>query len=394
MKARRAALAATDAIVVLDIPLLVRQDGSLGQKEWADLAGIVRGRLRSRCRRRPPGRAPGLRPGRRRGPDRRAGDPGAARRRCRSDHRQQRGSRRARDATRRVLAVDVCAAAASDGGDDAVRVGESTGAKAPSQGRSSVVAMERSDGVPFVMSQPSSSPPAISRTPSRRWRPGSSAATGSRRCSASPGRARAPPSPGPSSRSSGPRWCIAPNKSLAAQLANELREFFPAQPGRVLRQLLRLLPARGVHALERHLHREGLLGQRRDRPAAPRLHLGAADPARHHHRGLGVLHLRPRVARGVRDAAARRAHRRGARPARDPAPARRHAVRPQRHEPRAGQRSGSVATSSRCTPRTRRHVVRIELFGDEIERSPSSIRSPASASTRSTSWWSSRPRTT
>ena len=32
----------------------------------------------------------------------------------------------------------------------------------------------------------------------------------------------------------------------------------PEQPGRVLRQLLRLLPARGVHPVERHLHREGL----------------------------------------------------------------------------------------------------------------------------------------
>lgn len=41
MKARRAALADSDAIVVLDIPLLVRPDGSLGQKEWVELAGIV-----------------------------------------------------------------------------------------------------------------------------------------------------------------------------------------------------------------------------------------------------------------------------------------------------------------------------------------------------------------
>ena len=55
-----------------------------------------------------------------------------------------------------------------------------------------------------------------------------------------------------------PTLVIAPNKSLAAQLANEFREFFPEQPGRVLRLLLRLLPARGLHALERHLHREGL----------------------------------------------------------------------------------------------------------------------------------------
>ena len=43
----------------------------------------------------------------------------------------------------------------------------------------------------------------------------------------------------------------------------------PEQPGRVLRQLLRLLPARGLHPVERHLHREGLVDQRRDRSAAP-----------------------------------------------------------------------------------------------------------------------------
>jgi dephospho-CoA kinase len=41
MKARRAALADSEAVVVLDIPLLVRPDGSLGQKEWAELAGII-----------------------------------------------------------------------------------------------------------------------------------------------------------------------------------------------------------------------------------------------------------------------------------------------------------------------------------------------------------------
>ncbi|MEZ5297924.1 MAG: hypothetical protein R2697_17105 [Ilumatobacteraceae bacterium] len=43
----------------------------------------------------------------------------------------------------------------------------------------------------------------------------------------------------------------------------------PEQPGRVLRVVLRLLPTRGVHPVERHLHREGLLDQRRDRPAPP-----------------------------------------------------------------------------------------------------------------------------
>ncbi len=62
------------------------------------------------------------------------------------------------------------------------------------------------------------------RRPGRR---ASSGVTASRPCWASPAAARAPPSPGPSSRCSGPTLVIAPNKSLAAQLANEFREFFP-----------------------------------------------------------------------------------------------------------------------------------------------------------------------
>ena len=128
----------------------------------------------------------------------------------------------------------------------------------------------------------------------------------------------------------------------------------PRQPGRVLRQLLRLLPARGLHRLERHLHREGLVGQRRDRPAAPLGHGGAAHPARRHRRGLGVVHLRPRLARGVPENVLYQLGRRRDRPAGVPAPARRHAVRAQRHEPRAGASSGCGATPSRCTPPTTR----------------------------------------
>ena len=53
----------------------------------------------------------------------------------------------------------------------------------------------------------------------------------------------------------------------------------PREPGRVLRVLLRLLPARGLHPVERHLHREGLEHQRRDRPPAPQRHVGPPRPA-------------------------------------------------------------------------------------------------------------------
>ena len=116
----------------------------------------------------------------------------------------------------------------------------------------------------------------------------------------------------------------------------------PRQPGRVLRLLLRLLPARGLHPVERHLHREGLLDQRRDRPAPPLGHLGAADPAGRHRGGrcrciygLGspeeYREPDPRpVEPGER-----------LRPAGHPAPPGRHAVRAQRHEPGARQVPGA-----------------------------------------------------
>ena len=74
----------------------------------------------------------------------------------------------------------------------------------------------------------------------------------------------------------------------------------PEEPGRVLRLLLRLLPARGVHPVDRHVHREGQLDQRRDRPAAPLGHERAAHPPRRDHRRVGLGDLRPRLARDVR----------------------------------------------------------------------------------------------
>ena len=43
-----------------------------------------------------------------------------------------------------------------------------------------------------------------------------------------------------------PGLVIAHNKTLAAQLCNEFQEFFPGERRRVLRLLLRLLPARGL----------------------------------------------------------------------------------------------------------------------------------------------------
>ena len=65
-----------------------------------------------------------------------------------------------------------------------------------------------------------------------------------------------------------PTLVLSHNKTLAAQLYSEFKEFFPHNAVELLRQLLRLLPARGVHSAARHLHREGRLDQRGDRPPA------------------------------------------------------------------------------------------------------------------------------
>ena len=109
----------------------------------------------------------------------------------------------------------------------------------------------------------------------------------------------------------------------------------PGERGRVLRLLLRLLPARGVRPAGRPLHREGLVAERRHRaPAARRDELAAHAPRRRRRR-LRLLHLRARLAGGVAREGADPRGRRRARPRRDAPHADRLAVRPQRHGARA-----------------------------------------------------------
>ena len=74
---------------------------------------------------------------------------------------------------------------------------------------------------------PTSSRPATSPRPSPSWPRGSSAASGSRRCSASPAAGKSATIAWTIEQVQRPTLVIAPNKSLAAQLANEFREFFP-----------------------------------------------------------------------------------------------------------------------------------------------------------------------
>ena len=78
-----------------------------------------------------------------------------------------------------------------------------------------------------------------------------------------------------------------------------VQELLPGQRGRIFRQLLRLLPARGLRAAHRHLYREGILDQRADRPHAPQRDARLARARRRHHRGVGVVHLRHRLGRDL-----------------------------------------------------------------------------------------------
>ena len=71
-------------------------------------------------------------------------------------------------------------------------------------------------------------------------------------------------------------------------------KLLPGELRRVLRLLLRLLPARGLRPADRHVHREGRDPQRGDRQAALVGVEGPLRAARRHHRGVGLLHLRPR----------------------------------------------------------------------------------------------------
>ena len=118
----------------------------------------------------------------------------------------------------------------------------------------------------------------------------------------------------------------------------------PGERRRVLRQLLRLLPAGGVRPVVGYLYRERLLGERRDRPAAALGDLGPPATKGRADRRERVLYLRPGVARAVRRPPLAARARRGRADGLHQAAPRQHAVQPERLLPRA-----------RHIPRARRH---------------------------------------
>ena len=127
-----------------------------------------------------------------------------------------------------------------------------------------------------------------------------------------------------------------PQQDACRAALQRVPRVLPGEQGRVLRLLLRLLPAGGLRPGPGPLHREGLLDQRRDRPPAARRHRRALRPPRRDHRRLGLLHLRDRLAPGLQRKNAALQGRRGNRPRRRAAQAGEDAVPAQR--PGAGAR--------------------------------------------------------
>ncbi len=136
-----------------------------------------------------------------------------------------------------------------------------------------------------------------------------------------------------------------PQQDARGPALQRVPHVLPAERGRVLRLLLRLLPARGLRPVEGPLHREGLGDQPGDRPAAPRRHRGAVRAARRRDRRLRVGDLRPRLAGDVQRQLPDPAQGRRRQPRRAAAQARLPPVQPQRHRARA-----------RHVPRARRHA--------------------------------------
>ena len=126
-----------------------------------------------------------------------------------------------------------------------------------------------------------------------------------------------------------------PQQDACGAAVQRVPDVLPGQRRRVLRQLLRLLPARGLRPVEGPLHREGLGDQRRDRSPAPRGDGGAVRSSRRDHRRQRVGDLRPRLAGDLRAQHADPQARRHRRPRCAAAQARLDAVLAQRRRARA-----------------------------------------------------------
>ena len=90
-----------------------------------------------------------------------------------------------------------------------------------------------------------------------------------------------------------PALVLAHNKTLAAQLCNELREFFPENAVEYFISYYDYYQPEALRSGERHLHRQDGVDQRGDRHAAPLGNTVVVRTARRDRGGLDQLHLRP-----------------------------------------------------------------------------------------------------
>ena len=202
-------------------------------------------------------------------------------------------------------------------------------------------------------SYPTTSRPATSRPRSPRSPSASRAASRTSCSSAPPAPARPRPSRGWPSRSSGRCWCMQPNKTLAAQFANELRQLFPDNAIEYFVSYYDYYqPEAYVPQTDTYIEKDSSINEEveRLRHSATNSLLTRRDVIVVAHR---VVHLRPRHPAGVRRPDAPAQGRRGARPRRHPAPAGRDPVHPQRHDASPAATSGSAATPSRSSRSTR-----------------------------------------
>ena len=128
-----------------------------------------------------------------------------------------------------------------------------------------------------------------------------------------------------------PALVMAPNKTLCAQLAKEFRELLPNNAVEYFVSYYDYYQPEAYIAADRHLHREGLVGQRGGRAAAALGHDVAADPARRDRGRDRQRDLRPGHPAGIRRPGGPAQGRQRGRPRQAAAPAGRHPVRAQRH---------------------------------------------------------------
>ena len=99
-----------------------------------------------------------------------------------------------------------------------------------------------------------------------------------------------------------PALVIAHNKTLAAQLCNEFREFFPENAVEYFVSYYDYYqPEAYVPQADLYIEKDSSRNDDIDRLR----HAATSNllsRARHDHRRLGLVHLRPRLARGVREA--------------------------------------------------------------------------------------------